>query len=971
MSMTHNWLFRSLDSTLGGVVDRFNAINLWHLLWMTVVLAEVFTAAMNTIMSFVWWGRFSSDLVLIGSVDALVVSLLVAPVIIYIVARARRIEKDASSEKNYRILMEQASDGIVIHDWKGDITDVNPRMAEMLGCNREDIIGVNMKDVINSDDLAALPLRLPEIHEGKSIMSERRFVRRDGTLMHAESSVKMLEDGRVLAIVRDIGERKRAEEALRESETKFRNLVEGSLDGVFILQKGKVVYANPRLAEIHGYSQDEIIGMDVRDVTHPEDRQFAYENIMKIISGEVPRVRAHMRSIKKDGTVIDVEVVGTHMLYNGEPASIGVLSDISVRKRAENALMESEAMFRSLVEESLVGVYIVQDGRLAYANPRLAEIHGCKREDLIGRDVSELAHPDDRELAYNNLKRLISGEVPSLHERIRGLTVDGKTVHFDVLGSKTMYNGKPAIIGTLMDVTARKRAEEGLQLLEKAVNTTTTGITISDCNGTILFTNTAEAELHGYAPGELIGKPASTLAPPGMGSPMEPDMLRSAGTWTRESVNVKKDGSAFPVRLISDVVISDTGEPVGIVTTCEDISGQKRADEEKEIMQAELLKARKMEAIGTLAGGVAHDFNNLLTVIKGESTLAMMSAEETDPVAQHLKNIAMASERAADLTRKLLLFSRQQPLAPVPLSLNRLLDDMLKMLRRLIGENISVVKELDPGLWTVKADPGSMEQVIMNLAVNASNAMPEGGRLKIGTGNVIMSEEDLHGRPAARPGEYVCLTVSDTGVGMDGETLQHIFDPFFSTKEARRGTGLGLSVVYGIAEQHGGWVDVRSEPGKGSEFRFYLQAVPEAPIAQSPAQPPLSKPEGNGERVLLVEDEDGVVKFVTRFLTKRGYKVFAATSAGDAERLFEEEKGGFDLVMSDVVLPDRSGIQLVDGLLEKKPGLPVLFCSGYTDHKSQWPLIRDRGFRFLEKPYSLPDLLRAIQESLIPHGPDV
>lgn len=393
---------------------------------------------------------------------------------------------------------------------------------------------------------------------------------------------------------------------------------------------------------------------------------------------------------------------------------------------------------------------------------------------------------------------------------------------------------------------------------------------------------------------------------------------------------------------------------------------RKRLEEEKERVQGQLLQAQKMEAIGILASGVAHDFNNLLGAIQGYAELAMMRVDEADPLHTDLKRIVLAAERGASLTRQLIIFSRKQPMEPTLLNINRTVEHLQEMLNRLIGEDIAINIDLDPDLWTARADEASIEQVIMNLAVNAREAMPKGGKLIIKTENVTLDEENCKLIPEARPARYVCLSVTDTGVGMDEQIIQHIFEPFFTTKEVGKGAGLGLSVVHGIVKQHEGWISVYSEPGQGSTFEVYLPALAIKPQDQTEKTISLEELQGSGERILLVEDEEGVREYLTRALDENGYIVFEAANAKEATDIFEREKGEFHLVFTDVVLSDLGGLELVDQLLSRKPQLGVLLSSGYADEKSQRPVIRERGFRFIPKPYALPDVLRAIREAMEP-----
>ena len=388
----------------------------------------------------------------------------------------------------------------------------------------------------------------------------------------------------------------------------------------------------------------------------------------------------------------------------------------------------------------------------------------------------------------------------------------------------------------------------------------------------------------------------------------------------------------------------------------------KRAEEEKERMQVQLIQAQKMEAVGILAGGIAHDFNNMLTAIQVSIDLVMMEVDEEDVFYKDLKEVINYTKRASDLLRQLLLFSRRHHMEYAVLDFNRLVDELGRMLHRLIGEDIEINTDLESDLWTVRADRGTMEQVIMNLAVNARDAMPNGGQIVLKTENVVLDEEQCKDMPEARLGRFVHLSFSDTGIGMDENVAQHVFEPFFTTKGNGEGTGLGLSVIYGIVKQHDGWIGVRSKIGHGSSFEIYLPAVDEETLEQTEKMVSLDQLQGEGKRILLVEDEEKVRKFTTRALSRNGYVVFPAANGKEAADVFKRENGNFNLVLSDVVLPDQSGLELVDTFLSCKPNLQVMLSSGYTDHKSQWPVIQKRGYRFLEKPYTLGNLLSVIRD---------
>jgi len=500
------------------------------------------------------------------------------------------------------------------------------------------------------------------------------------------------------------------------------------------------------------------------------------------------------------------------------------------------------------------------------------------------------------------------------------------------------------------------------------------GVIVTDKEGCITFMNGVAENLTGWEQKEALGKPLIRVfdilshvtggkAENSVTKVLHEGVIVSLAHET--DLVYKGNGRKIPITANFAPIKDDREEIVGAVLVFHDISERMQAEVEKERIQAQLLQSQKMEAVGILAGGVAHDFNNLLTVIQGNTDLAMMKVNEADSVYTELSDIQLAATRAASLTNQLLLFSRKQPMKFVSVNLNRTVVDLLKMLHRLIGEDIVVNTEFETDLWAVQADRGTIEQVIMNLSVNARDAMPGGGRLSIKTENVVLDEIQCNGMPEAQTGRFVCLSISDTGIGMDEETVQHVFEPFFSTKGPGKGTGLGLSVVYGIIQQHDGWIHVISEFGSGSTFKIYLPAVSEVSEGELKEEISLEDLLGQGERILLVEDEEDLRGISERVLKKNGYKVFSAANALEALDISQREHNHFHLIFSDVVLPGKTGIELADEILSRNSNIRVLLSSGYAGQKSRWSLIQERGYRFLQKPYTLHDLLQNVREVLV------
>ncbi len=644
------------------------------------------------------------------------------------------------------------------------------------------------------------------------------------------------------------------------------------------------------------------------------------------------------------------------------PAIKRELNDAVVRRErrmAEEALSATEARFHSLVEQSLVGIFMLQDDIFIYVNPKFGDIFDYEPQQLIdSRSLLELVAPEDQIKVMTRFLRPLMEGCDSLHFFLRGKRRDGTLIDLEVNGTRTWVNGSAAIIGTLLDITERKRAEAELSKLWRAVEQSPVSVVITDLFGRIEYVNPKSIEVSGYSEQELIGKNPSILKS-GLTDPKVYEELWSTITsgreWHGELHNRKKNGELFWESGHISAIKNSEGQVTHFVGVKEDVTERKLAIEQ-------LRQVQKMEAIGQLAGGIAHDFNNLLTVINGYSTLLVRSLDQGSQAHKEAEQILRAGERAADLTRQLLSFSRRQILEPRVLDINKQVKAVQKMLQRLIGEHIGLVTSLSEDAGFVRIDPGQLEQIVMNLIVNARDASEIGGVITVATTNFELDREFSHLHPGSLPGSYVRLSVADQGQGMSEEVKQRLFEPFFTTKEMGRGTGLGLATVYGIVKQSGGYIEVVSEPGQGACINVYLPRASE-PLP-APTAHPAEEEIDSSHTVLIVEDEPGVLNLVVHTLRMRGFTVFAATDPEQGIALFEEHSQEIDMLLTDVVMPFMSGPALAEQLIARKRELKVLFMSGHADDRANLEKILEKGMQFLPKPFAGDALIRKVRETL-------
>ncbi len=736
----------------------------------------------------------------------------------------------------------------------------------------------------------------------------------------------------------------------------------GAVGGLLLLQDGHVVEASPRVGEIFGYELAELRGLPILRLVAPESVELVRESLQRRLSGQEDVAQYPFRGIRKDGRILEIEVCGWRVDHGGKPAIRSVLLDVSERVCAARALKKSEELFRTLIENALdVTLVLDASGQIRYASPSIERVLGYGPSDREGRSGFELIHPQDREkvrqIFFRNTD--IPGPIPDLVEfRVRHK--NGSWRYFEALGNNQTQD--PSIAGVIVnyrDITERKLAGETLRKLQRAVEYADNAIFMTDPQGTITFVNPAFQRVYGYPPEEAVGQ-TPRLLKSGRHSRAFYDLFWKkllAGEPIRgEIVNKTRDGRMVTVEESVTRVLDGGGRCIGFIAVQNDVTG-------KRLLEEQFRQSQKMEAVGRLAGGVAHDFNNLLTAILGYSGLLLSQEGLPEPVTEAMTEIHKAGERASSLTRQLLAFSRKQVLLPEILDLNAIVRDLEKMLRRLIGENIALVTELDGRLGAVRADPGQIEQVLLNLIVNARDAMPDGGTVTVSTSDCPIDEAFVRTHPGIRAGRHSLISIRDTGQGMAPDVLSHLFEPFFTTKEKGKGTGLGLATVYGIVKQSGGYIGVESEPQRGTQFRVYLPVV-EGTTAEAGA-PRARSPERSGqETILLVEDDDLVRRLTKVVLTRGGYTVVEARDGQEGLDQARSFEGRIDLVLTDVIMPGMNGRELVRqlgafGLLPR-----VLYMSGYTDEALRPEDSVEAREQLLQKPF-LPDvLLRRIRETL-------
>ena len=755
-------------------------------------------------------------------------------------------------------------------------------------------------------------------------------------------------------------------EEMAESEQRFRHLVENLPDAIMVHTEGKIVFVNPfalRLLAAEGAEQ--LLGHDISDFIKPECLAAIQKRATECYLTGMASPPMEAVLIACDGSSVDIEAVAIPTTWNGAPAIEAVLRDIRTRKRAEEA---AQTWQRRLELAQKAGLRIgfwdwdVTANTVIWSDETYRQF-GYTRDMFSGQvdDAASRIHAKDQKRVNAAIRKVLAGEAKEYSAQYRVVHPDGTTRWINARGVMVV-DGSTHMIGIGVDVTDLKETEQSLEESEEKYRNlyenTTYGIFLAKPDGTLLDVNHALVAMLGYGSKEELltlnlgrdiyetaSKRASIIADAGPDNRVD----GVEASWRN------KDGKVFPVRMSGAAVRSKDGGISHYEVIVEDMT-------ERLNLEAQFRQSQKMGAVGLLAGGISHDFNNLLGVILGNADL-LREKKQSGAELHNVDAITVAGKSAAQLIRQLLAFSRKQVLYPTLMDVNTIVGEIGKMLHRLISEDVQITTELEPELGSIRADRGQVEQILMNLATNARDAMPSGGTLNIRTENAELGEDDVARCPYVKPGRYVRLSISDTGMGMSEEVRSHIFEPFFTTKQRGRGTGLGLATVYGIVKQSGGYIWVTSSPGAGASFNIYLPRVEEkAPplIARVPLRNEF--PRGT-ETILVLEDDESLRQVTCEFLTASGYNVLQAGRSETAVALASQYKGKIPLIVTDVVLPDVSGPSTVSKLQVLHPEMEAIYVSGYTEAPVAQRLIAD-GAILLQKPLSRIDLLRKVDEIL-------
>ncbi|MDR3568166.1 MAG: PAS domain S-box protein [Syntrophobacteraceae bacterium] len=912
---------------------------------------------------------------------------------VYLIAQ-RRAAKAMEEQLGFlQTLVDTIPSPIFYKDVNGIYLGCNAAFEGYLGLPKSQIRGKTVYDVAPCEladvywraDLALFEALGDQKYEGAV-----RYA--DGSLHDVLFTKKTFTDlsgnlAGLVGVMVDITERTRAEKTLENSEARLRQIIDLVPHGIFVKDwDGNYLLVNRTVAERYNTTVGELTGKG-QAIFHRNEQEFQQmlRDDREVMSSGKNRFIPEEPFTDWKNKLQFFQTTKVPFYTSGEnsPAVLGICIDITEQRLAAVALKESKERLSQILDFLPDPTFAIDlDGKVIVWNRAYEEMTGIKAQDILGKGDYEYSLPF---YGYRRpvLIDAVMGRYGELLEKYSHVKRDGDILLAETVAplkdrqnrffsckARPLYDSTGDIIGaieSIRDVTEVKKTEEMLRDSERRYRSVVENIQDvfyrTDSDGVITMISPSASRIYGASRDEILGMHIDQFwsYPDERGKMLE--KIRRDGVVRDYEITIRrKDGSSFPASVTSTFMKDDLGAFAGVEGVLRDITERKQAEEDRAQLQAQLTQALKMESVGRLAGGVAHDFNNMLGVILGHAEMAMEKLDQAHAVFADMVEIRKAALRSSELTRQLLAFARKQTISPKTLDLNQTVEGMLKMLRRLIGEDIDLAWLPAKALWPVKVDPGQVDQILANLCVNARDAISGVGKVTIETGKAVFENDYCVTHPEFVAGEFVLLAVSDDGAGMDKKTLSNIFEPFFTTKALGEGTGLGLATVYGIVRQNNGFINVYSEPAKGTTFKIYL---PRADENKNVKIKPLIKKELRGrETVLLVEDEESMLALARTILERHGYEVLATKSPSDALTLVHGYPNAIHLLVTDVVMPEMNGKDLAQRLKEIKPGFKTIFMSGYTANVIAHHGILDETINFLQKPFSVNALLEKVRDVL-------
>ncbi len=882
------------------------------------------------------------------------------------------------TEGMYRLVIDTMEDSVWLMDMNFVTTFADPSVTYLRGYTLEELKKMPIEKNLTPESLKIAkkriaeemtPERLAQKDLDISATLDLEFYRKDGSTKWYEVRISIIRDDegnpcKMLGVSRDISKRREAEEALRESEKRYRDLVENIEDIMYIFNdKGNLKFFNKATKKYTGYTEEELQGKNLRDLVTPESYEYIEKKFKRQLDGEDVG-SFELGFVNKKGEVRFLEARERLVWEGNRVVEVhGIGRDITERKKTEEALNKSEEKFRLAFESATNAIFWAnaETGLIINCNKAAETLLEKKKEEIIGQHQTTLHPPLEAEYYTNMFKRHIE-QKGTVDDYANVLTKSGKTIPIHIVAFVASIGEDVIMQGIFHDITERKKAEETLKeseekfrnLFENSIDAVYT----VDIEGNLTNANNALEILSGYKKSELIGKKFKEFTKPEVAEQIykEYNHLFRSGEPIRNLITTMfaKSGEEKIVEMYVNVV-REGNKIIGFQGTLRDITDRKSLEEQ-------LIHIQKMEALGSLAGGIAHNFNNILVGIMGYSELLVTKKNKDDPDYKALKIIHESTLRASKLTHELLNIARGGEFRRMRVNLNNVVEKVLPLLSGSFDKSIDIKTYLANNLMMIEGDAGHIDQCILNLCINARDAMPKGGELIIETNNQRLDRDFVNTHLDAQEGDYVVLSVTDTGIGMSHEVKEHIFEPFFSTKEEKSGTGMGLSTVYGIVKNHGGLITVYSEEGVGSTFKLYFPGV-RRKLKETPTREDNEKYAGSAT-ILLVDDEQVVIDTWSEFLLQQGHQVLTAQDGEKALKIFQNKKDKIDLVILDYIMPKMGGKEVLIRLKEIDPDVKILVASGYSENGQAKEIIAEGADGFIQKPSQLNELHRKIIEIL-------